>query len=109
MPEALRAAVFGNVGNLVIFRVGPTDAAFLEPEFAPWVTPDELMNLKNYTALTKLTEAGHPERPLTVTTLPPELLGSTAIAAAVREASRRRYGANRRAVDTNLGRWMAAQ
>src|SRR3989344_3121307 len=34
----VRDAVFGNVGTLIIFRVGATDAEFLEKEFEPEVT-----------------------------------------------------------------------
>jgi energy-coupling factor transporter ATP-binding protein EcfA2 len=35
LTEAVRAAVIGNAGTLVVFRVGSSDAALLAPEFRP--------------------------------------------------------------------------
>ena len=35
MEEEVRAAVFGNVGTMIAFRVGAYDADVLEKEFAP--------------------------------------------------------------------------
>ena len=38
MSEEVRAAVFGNVGTMISFRVGAFDAEVLEKEFAPQFT-----------------------------------------------------------------------
>lgn len=35
MPEKIQSAIFGNVGTLIAFRVGATDAGFLAKEFYP--------------------------------------------------------------------------
>ena len=35
LPPAVRAAVIGNAGTLVVFRVGSTDSELLAPEFRP--------------------------------------------------------------------------
>src|ERR1700688_2425897 len=35
LPNAVRAAVIGNAGTLVVFRVGSRDAELLAPEFRP--------------------------------------------------------------------------
>src|SRR5690606_29759281 len=35
LEEKIRDAVFGNVGSLAAFRVGPEDAEFLEKQFTP--------------------------------------------------------------------------
>jgi hypothetical protein len=35
LPKAVRAAVIGNAGTLVVFRVGSSDAELLAPEFRP--------------------------------------------------------------------------
>jgi energy-coupling factor transporter ATP-binding protein EcfA2 len=45
MEEEVRDAVFGNVGTLICFRVGPFDAEVLETVFAPTFTPEDLVNL----------------------------------------------------------------
>ena len=43
-------AVFGNVGSLVSFRVGPEDAEFLEKQFEPVFAANDLVNVDNYNA-----------------------------------------------------------
>jgi hypothetical protein len=35
IDEKVRDAIFGNAGTLISFRVGATDAEFLEKEFDP--------------------------------------------------------------------------
>jgi light-regulated signal transduction histidine kinase (bacteriophytochrome) len=42
MDETVRDAVFGNVGTLISFRVGATDASALEREFAPIFEQNDL-------------------------------------------------------------------
>src|SRR6188472_367492 len=42
LDETVRAAVFGNVGTMVVFRVGAADAMFMEQEFAPRFLPEDL-------------------------------------------------------------------
>ena len=44
LEELVRAAVFGNVGTLMCFRVGSADADFLETEFATYFEPTDLVN-----------------------------------------------------------------
>ena len=46
MPEEVRDAVFGNVGTIITFRVGPLDAEFLERVFAPVFQADDFVNLE---------------------------------------------------------------
>lgn len=45
MEEEVRDAVFGNVGTLICFRVGPFDAEVLKTVFEPTFTPEDLVNL----------------------------------------------------------------
>src|SRR3989338_5160562 len=45
MEEEVRDAVFGNVGTLIVFRVGPFDAEVLETIFEPTFTPEDLVGL----------------------------------------------------------------
>ncbi len=63
LDEKLLAAVLGNVGNLISFRVGVKDAAVLEREFYPIFTRDDLVALKHLHAYMKLTIDGQPARP----------------------------------------------
>jgi len=54
LDERIRAAVFGNVGTLISFRVGATDAEYLAKEFFPVFTEDDLVNLPRYSMYLKL-------------------------------------------------------
>ncbi len=68
---AVRDAVFGNVGTMIVFRVGAADAEFLEKEFEPEFTPQDIVNLPNYNIYLKLMVDGITSRPFSATTLPP--------------------------------------
>ncbi|MCZ7681146.1 MAG: DUF87 domain-containing protein [Sandaracinaceae bacterium] len=54
LPPALRSAALGNVGSLVVFRVGPEDAEALEPEFAPELRAEDLLRLPRHEFAVKL-------------------------------------------------------
>ena len=54
MPETVRDAIFGNVGTLICFGVGPQDARFLEREFTPTFLEADLINLGRYEMYLKL-------------------------------------------------------
>ncbi|MBI4999275.1 DUF87 domain-containing protein, partial [Candidatus Gottesmanbacteria bacterium] len=50
MEEEVKNAVFGNVGTLVAFRVGVTDANYLQHEFQPTFSEADLINVDRYNA-----------------------------------------------------------
>ena len=54
MEEEVRAAVFGNVGTMIVFRVGAYDAEVLEKEFMPTFTAEDIVNLGVYQIYLKL-------------------------------------------------------
>lgn len=45
LSEIVRKTVFGNVGSIISFRIGPEDAALLEQEFAPKFKAADITNL----------------------------------------------------------------
>ena len=45
LEEETAKAIFGNVGTIVSMRVGAEDAQFMEHEFAPVFTPEDLVDL----------------------------------------------------------------
>ncbi len=71
MTEEVRAAVFGNVGSMVVFRVGAYDAEVLEKEFSPQFTMDDLVSLGFAQIYLKLMIDGVTSKPFSATTLPP--------------------------------------
>lgn len=50
MEEEVKNAVFGNVGTLVAFRVGVTDANYLQHEFQPTFSEADLINVDRFNA-----------------------------------------------------------
>lgn len=91
LEEEIRAAVFGNAGTMISFRVGADDARVLSHEFLPAVTEEDLVRLPNHDIYLKLMIDGMPSRPFTASTLPAPRVG-IAQGRAVVERSRRRYG-----------------
>ncbi len=71
MSEEVRAAVFGNVGTMIVFRVGAFDAEFLEKEVFPTFTKEDLVNLGYIQIYLKLMIDGVTSSPFSATTLPP--------------------------------------
>lgn len=67
-PE-IRYAVLGNAGSLISFRVGATDAPFLEKEFDPTFSQYDLTRLPNYTVYAKIMVHGEPTQPFSAVTL----------------------------------------
>ncbi|MBT4207048.1 type IV secretion system DNA-binding domain-containing protein [Candidatus Woesearchaeota archaeon] len=71
LDEKIRAAVFGNVGTLISFRVGAEDAKYLSREFYPVFDQTDLVNLSNHHIYLKLMIDGVTSKPFSATSLPP--------------------------------------
>ncbi len=69
MDEIVRPAVFGNVGTMISFRVGATDAEALEQEFAPVFVIEDLVNLGAYQIYLKLMIDGLSSTPFSAKTI----------------------------------------
>ncbi|MBI3952438.1 MAG: type IV secretion system DNA-binding domain-containing protein [Candidatus Doudnabacteria bacterium] len=104
----VRDAIFGNVGTLIIFRVGADDAEFLETEFEPTYTPNDLLNLAKYQIYLKLMINGVSSSPFSATTLPP-ISVTTGNEEKVIKVSRERYANNRASVEEKINKWMGAE
>jgi len=71
LDEKIRDAVFGNVGSMAAFRVGPEDAEFLEKQFEPVFNANDLLNIDNRNAYVRLLAHGRPAKPFNIEILPP--------------------------------------
>ncbi|HEX5774774.1 MAG TPA: type IV secretion system DNA-binding domain-containing protein [Candidatus Paceibacterota bacterium] len=99
MEEEVAAAVFGNVGTTIAFRVGPFDAEKLEVVFAPEFTPEDLVNLGFTQIYLTLMIDGIGSRPFSAVTIPPIEQPSRSFRAEVVEASRTQFGNPRTSVE----------
>src|SRR5712692_3589104 len=70
LDEALRGAIVGNVGTVIAFRVGLSDALLLEKEFYPEFRASDLVSLPNYHIYLKLMIDGVVSKPFSAETLP---------------------------------------
>ena len=104
--EAVRDAVFGNVGTMIVFRVGAADADFLEKEFEPEFMVQDMVNLPNYHAYLKLMVDGVTSRPFSSKTLPPfKIPVDENVSEQIIESSRRLYARPREEVEKEINAW----
>jgi hypothetical protein len=65
LPDNIKQAVAGNIGTLMAFRLGHTDATWLAPHFAP-LTPDDLTSIPAYHYHLRTLSGGQLTTPFTV-------------------------------------------
>ena len=104
--SAVRDAVFGNVGTMIVFRVGSDDADFLEKEFDPEFTPQDIVNLPNYKIYLKLMIDGVTSRPFSAKTLPQMVKsGNKKVEEEVIKSSRNLYCRSKEVVEKEINDW----
>ena len=103
--SAVRDAVFGNVGTMIIFRCGADDAEFLEKEFDPEFTPQDIVSLPNYKIYLKLMIDGITSRPFSAKTMPPMVKGDPKVEEEVIRSSRALYCKSKEVVEREINNW----
>lgn len=105
MSDEVRAAVFGNVGTMITFRVGSYDAEVLEKEFAPVFISEDLVNLGFAQIYLKLMINGIGSPPFSATTLDrPKLIGKNYVDEVI-AASRSQFARPRKEVEDEIRKW----
>lgn len=104
LPEKVSDAVFGNVGTMITFRVGATDAEFLEKEFEPVFMQNDILNLAKYNVYLKLMIDGVASQAFSAGTLPPEWEPHNNRDTIIK-ASRERYSKPREVIEEKIARW----
>jgi hypothetical protein len=105
MSEEVRAAVFGNVGTTIAFRVGAFDAEVLEKEFAPVFTAEDLVNLGSYQIYLKLMIDGIGSQPFSARTLPPITLQDHTFVKEIIANSRQSFARPKAVVEKEISDW----
>ncbi len=105
MSEEVRAAVFGNVGSMICFRVGAYDAEVLEKEFAPQFTAEDLVNLGFVQIYLKLMIDGVSSSPFSATTIAPIERPIVSFRKEIIEQSRQIFTKPRREVEEAIKKW----
>jgi hypothetical protein len=108
MEEEVKNAVFGNVGTLIAFRVGVADASYLQHEFAPVFSENDLLNIERFNAYVKTIVNNEPVRPfsidLTKDMSREKALDNPELAEKIKELSRLKYGRDRALVEAEVAR-----
>ena len=101
----IRDALLGNVGSILSFRLGATDAVAMEAILAPSsISAQHLITLPDYTAYGRLLVEGHRTPVFTLQTLPSPVDHDEARAEVIRGLSREAYGRSREEVDREINR-----
>lgn len=101
IDDKTRDAVFGNVGNMAVFRVGEEDAEFFAKQFAPVFETLDFVNLEFRNAYVKILAKGVPQKPFDIKT--PDLpTPNHAQVADLIQLSSLTYGRDRATVETTI-------
>ncbi len=102
VEENIRAAVFGNVGTTISFRVGPFDAEVLKTIFEPTFTAEDLVNLGFAQIYLTLMIDGVGSKPFSARTLPPLDMPPFSFKHEIIKHSQETYGRKRADVEKML-------
>jgi hypothetical protein len=103
--ERVRAAVFGNTGTIVSFRVGEPDAKALAEEFGAGHVANEFTCLDNYEIMVKMLYRGQQNSPFRARTLPPVPFAGGRYRDVVKR-SRDRFASRKEVVEDKIDRWL---
>lgn len=105
MEEEVRDAVFGNVGTIITFRIGAEDAEFLEKEFTPEFSANDLVNLGKYNIYLRLMIDGIAGSPFSAETLPPIERPKEIFKEEIIKVCRQKYGTPKEIVEKRIAEW----
>jgi len=108
MEEEVKNAIFGNVGSVLAFRVGVTDANYLQHEFQPTFSEADLINVERFNTYVKTIVRGEPVTPfsmdLTRDMSAEKKLANPRVSELIRELSRLKYGRDAAVVEAEVAK-----
>ena len=104
IEEEVKNAIFGNVGTIVSFRIGVTDANYLQHEFTPVFNETDLINVERFHAYAKTIVRNEPVPPFSLDTTRDlsKVEKDPRIAEMIKQLSRLRYGRDVNVVDAEI-------
>jgi len=106
MEEEVKDAIFGNVGTKISFQIGVNDANYLQQEYQPTFTEEDLINIDRFHAYIKTVVDGEPVPAFSIDTTKDmgklEKMKDPKIAKMIKELSRFRYGRDREMVEAEI-------
>lgn len=105
MVDEVRDAILGNVGSMITFRIGPSDAEIFEKEFAPTFTAQDLTNLGFAQIYLRLMIGGMTSKPFSAHTLGPWPKPEFVYLDKMIDASRRNFARPKAEVENEINSW----
>jgi hypothetical protein len=108
LTPKVRNAVLGNVGGIISFRIGNTDAEILAQEFGDDYAASQFVELDRFEILTRLLKDGESVGPFRGRTLPPIAKAHTKRTVLIAR-SREKYATSRSVAEGKINRWFTTQ
>jgi hypothetical protein len=99
---SIKDAVFGNAWTIMSFKVGAEDAEYMEKEYAPLLSQQDIIWIANFTAYCKLNIDNATTRPFDLKTIWDNNYKNKKIAEIVKEYSRKKYWRKKKYVDMEI-------
>lgn len=108
IDEEIKNAIFGNVGTIITYRVGVSDASYLAHEFSPVFGEDDLLNIEKYHVYIRTLVRNETVPPFSMA-LDSSIMDrlknrNQKLADIIREMSRLKYGRDVRLVEAEIAR-----
>ena len=99
---SIKDAVFGNAWTIMSFKVWADDAEYLEKEYAPILSQQDIISIANFTTYCKLNIDNATTRPFDLKTIWDNNYKNEKAAAIMKEYSRKKYGRKKKYVDMEI-------
>lgn len=99
----IKDAVFGNVGTIMCYKIGATDAEYMAKEFSPVFSEQDLVNIDKFKAVMKISIDNQPSKPFSVIPANPYLeKGDVNTGQAIKQLSRLKYGRDKEYISKQI-------
>jgi hypothetical protein len=99
---SIKDAVFGNAWTIMSFKVWADDAEYLEKEYAPILSQQDIISIANFTAYCKLNIDNATTRPFDMKTIWDNNYKNEKAAKIMKEYSRKKYGRKKKYIDMEI-------
>lgn len=99
---SIKDAVFGNAWTMMSFKVWAEDAEYLEKEYSPLLSSQDIIWIANYTTYCKLNIDNATTRPFDIKTIWDNNYQNRKAAEIIKEYSRKKYWRKRKYVDMEI-------
>lgn len=101
--KSVKDAVFGNVGTIQSFKIGAPDAEFLEKEYAPVLTGQDIIWISNFKTYVKLNIDNATSRVFSLDTIWSQDYENKKVRDVLKQYSALKYGRDRKYVEAEIG------